>query len=51
MNDWTPNFRENLLASPELENEIEKTVELAPFIIVCMLEIFSVKYEEYQCYH
>ena len=30
---------------------IEKTVGLIPFIIICMLEKLSVKYEEYQYYH
>ena len=29
----------------------KKTVELVPFIIVCTLEILSVKYEQYQCHH
>ena len=30
---------------------LKQTVELVPFIIVCKLEILSVKYEEYQYYH
>ena len=31
--------------------KLKKPVEFVPFIIVCMLEILSVKYEEYWYYH
>ena len=30
---------------------LKKTVELVLFIIICTLEILSVKYEKYQYYH
>ena len=60
MNDWTQILGENvsirrkriLFKREEIYIEVsKKTVELVTFIIVCALEILSIKYEEYQYYH
>ena len=56
MNDWTQNVsirrKRILFKREEIYIEVsKKTVELVTFIIVCALEILSIKYEEYQHYH